>query len=234
MIITDLKSFSIHVVLTIGEQLNHTQAAVMDHTSRTFSTVPKTLCQSLMFIGEKTTCFLLAMMTVIGDFLTQLILAPVNVIRTVVLFLAQLLDIPFYMYDVFYCIPRSGKAGLVVVAVLCVIYWKVNFLAIPRLALNLVKSLCRGILKFFSILRNYKSIYQHVVNYGSGGTGQSNDNDTKALCVVCQDASVQFISLPCKHVCLCYSCVKALVDIDNRCPLCRGAVTKFERVYIPL
>lgn len=234
VILIDLKTLSVHVFVTIGQHLNDTQAAVVDHTSRTFSTVPQIICQSLVFIGEKATYAVHCLALIIIDFLTQLIVAPANVIFTAFLMLSKVIDIPYNLWEAFQDIPRPGKAGLVVVAVIWIIYLKVNFASISRRSWNLVKSAWRSILKMSAIVKNCKRILQQLANSGGDLDTVSGVSDTKALCVICQDNTVSFISIPCKHVCLCYTCVKALVNLDNRCPLCRGAVSKFERVYIPL
>jgi hypothetical protein len=167
VILVDLKNFTVHVFISIKQNLNDTQAAVVDHTFSTFSTIPRVICQSLIFIGETTTNFIFGFITLLGDFLTQIVLAPLNVIYKIMLLLVKIFDIPFYLWEIYENVPTQGKAGLLVVLVLCVIYWKVSFLTIPKRLWNIIKSSYRGLLQILNLLKNYKRIYQHIVNPSS-------------------------------------------------------------------
>lgn len=49
------------------------------------------------------------------------------------------------------------------------------------------------------------------------------------LCVVCRERPREIIILPCGHVCLCEDCS---IDINERCPVCRGGIDQKAAAYI--
>ena len=51
--------------------------------------------------------------------------------------------------------------------------------------------------------------------------------DETNTCIICQSAVIYYTLLPCRHACVCVSCVR-LVD---RCPLCRCYIDAFFRLY---
>lgn len=51
------------------------------------------------------------------------------------------------------------------------------------------------------------------------------------LCVVCHDHFKCVILLPCRHFCLCQSCVQVIQQTDPSCPLCRHYVIDSLKVY---
>lgn len=53
-------------------------------------------------------------------------------------------------------------------------------------------------------------------------------------CVICLDAPVSMLLYPCRHVCVCQNCVDTMKSKGSvSCPLCRGTVTREERVFLP-
>ncbi|KAH3848003.1 hypothetical protein DPMN_090339 [Dreissena polymorpha] len=66
------------------------------------------------------------------------------------------------------------------------------------------------------------------------GHQQNNDDyqqsdescDIRGCCCVCQTLPVFYTLLPCRHACVCRSCVKLL----DRCPICRGYIDSYFRV----
>eukprot|EP00611_Tribonema_gayanum_P012999 TRINITY_DN2374_c0_g1_i3.p2 TRINITY_DN2374_c0_g1~~TRINITY_DN2374_c0_g1_i3.p2 ORF type:complete len:277 (+),score=62.06 TRINITY_DN2374_c0_g1_i3:1350-2180(+) len=64
---------------------------------------------------------------------------------------------------------------------------------------------------------------------GASGSGGGN-----APCVLCLDADRRIALLPCGHLCLCAGCAERVVEPDGggRCPVCRGAVTAAQVVYV--
>jgi len=230
----DLKSFTIHVFSSIGQICKDTQAATISHFSSAFSTVPNHILSSLMFIGEQTLSFFQLIIYVSIDFITQIFMAPVKALQVVGLLILKCGELAVEIYN---HLPISAHVGLVVVILMCRLYWKLSVISALKRGFNLVKSLFKAIVQTLMLVKNSRRIFRQILKSSSAVEDESftsSKNGTKALCVICQDETVSFISIPCKHVCLCYTCVKHLVDVDNRCPLCRGAVTKFERVYIPL
>lgn len=51
------------------------------------------------------------------------------------------------------------------------------------------------------------------------------------LCVICHDRFKCVILLPCRHFCLCQTCVQVIEQTDPSCPLCRHYVIDSLRVY---
>ncbi len=56
----------------------------------------------------------------------------------------------------------------------------------------------------------------------------SKELDNIKKCIVCRDRPVCVLLRPCSHMCLCMSCVERL----EKCPLCRGSIDCYEKVYI--
>ena len=50
-----------------------------------------------------------------------------------------------------------------------------------------------------------------------------------ANCVICQDGNVSVLLYPCRHVCACSNCAPLL----RQCPMCRTAIDRQERVFLP-
>jgi hypothetical protein len=53
--------------------------------------------------------------------------------------------------------------------------------------------------------------------------------DESRLCVVCMDANIETALVPCFHAQFCADCAKSL----RGCPVCRGAVHRVQRIYLP-
>ena len=53
------------------------------------------------------------------------------------------------------------------------------------------------------------------------GRATSTDNDSR--CLVCWEDTTRLLLLPCRHVCVCASC---LPQLDRKCPMCRQAIVK--------
>ena len=51
------------------------------------------------------------------------------------------------------------------------------------------------------------------------------------LCIVCHDQLKCVILLPCRHFCLCQTCVSIIRETDPNCPLCRRFVTDSMKIY---
>ena len=54
---------------------------------------------------------------------------------------------------------------------------------------------------------------------------------TEKTCVVCMDAKIDTVCVPCGHLCLCQGCAP-LIDNQGNCPYCRQIITKTIRTYI--
>jgi hypothetical protein len=57
-------------------------------------------------------------------------------------------------------------------------------------------------------------------------------------CVLCMDAAVDTVLLPCGHLCLCSKCAESLrrglAPVAVNCPLCRVRVDKAQRIFLPV
>ena len=63
----------------------------------------------------------------------------------------------------------------------------------------------------------------------STSASSSSDSAVKTECVVCMDAQVSHVCVPCGHGCLCATCVQSLPD-KATCPCCRAEVSFFMRL----
>ena len=55
------------------------------------------------------------------------------------------------------------------------------------------------------------------------------ENSTDNVCVVCMDASLEVVLIPCGHMCVCESCSRQIVA----CPMCRMTVNDAVKVFFP-
>jgi len=57
-------------------------------------------------------------------------------------------------------------------------------------------------------------------------------------CIVCMDAAVDTVLLPCGHLCMCNSCCQSLTKAAKckaqslKCPLCRAVASSSQRIYL--
>ena len=55
-----------------------------------------------------------------------------------------------------------------------------------------------------------------------------------AECVICMDAPVETVLVPCCHACACADCASLLMVLNNgTCPVCRVAVEGAPRIFLP-
>jgi hypothetical protein len=55
----------------------------------------------------------------------------------------------------------------------------------------------------------------------------------ESCCVVCLSEKKEWMPVPCHHVCVCAKCkVKVETAASKKCPVCRAAFTRIERVYL--
>ena len=55
-----------------------------------------------------------------------------------------------------------------------------------------------------------------------------------SACVVCLSGDSTHALVPCGHVCVCGTCLGAVVGRERRCPMCRATVDSSMRVYLCL
>jgi hypothetical protein len=51
-------------------------------------------------------------------------------------------------------------------------------------------------------------------------------------CVICLDAAISVIYVPCRHACTCYQCCVALLQQRACCPMCRAPIERVEPIFI--
>lgn len=49
----------------------------------------------------------------------------------------------------------------------------------------------------------------------------------RSACVVCLEASIKAVIMPCMHACVCDGCLGRL----RRCPVCRAGINRAEKVF---
>jgi len=52
------------------------------------------------------------------------------------------------------------------------------------------------------------------------------------LCCICQDQEKCIMMLPCRHLCICSSCMEPLRTHRNTCPICRKQVKQMIKAYL--
>nr|XP_017219657.1 PREDICTED: probable E3 ubiquitin-protein ligase LUL4 [Daucus carota subsp. sativus] len=69
--------------------------------------------------------------------------------------------------------------------------------------------------------------------YGIGNSGEAiSDNDSGKECVICMTEPKDTAVLPCRHMCLCSECAKALRIQSNNCPICRQPIEELMEIKI--
>eukprot|EP00298_Acanthocystis_sp_HF-20_P015926 c21320_g1_i2.p1 GENE.c21320_g1_i2~~c21320_g1_i2.p1 ORF type:complete len:396 (-),score=130.75 c21320_g1_i2:62-1249(-) len=58
----------------------------------------------------------------------------------------------------------------------------------------------------------------------------SEQDDDKDLCVICMNAPISCVLVPCGHYCLCEACSASLPS--KRCPVCRGEITQTVKAFV--
>uniref|UniRef100_A0A7N0VA13 RING-type E3 ubiquitin transferase n=1 Tax=Kalanchoe fedtschenkoi TaxID=63787 RepID=A0A7N0VA13_KALFE len=69
---------------------------------------------------------------------------------------------------------------------------------------------------------------------GSSSTAESpnDDNDDGKECVICLTEPKDTAVLPCRHMCMCSDCAKALRLQSNKCPICRQPIEEIIEIKI--
>lgn len=69
--------------------------------------------------------------------------------------------------------------------------------------------------------------YNHMGdNCDTNNDNESDIDDFDDACCVCQNAMIFYTLLPCRHACVCSSCIRLL----DRCPMCRGYIDAYFRI----
>ncbi|GKC50189.1 probable E3 ubiquitin-protein ligase LUL4 [Tanacetum coccineum] len=73
-------------------------------------------------------------------------------------------------------------------------------------------------------LREIYGISQSEEKFDDAGSGEE--------CVICLTEPKNTAVLPCRHMCLCSECAKALRDQTNKCPICRQPIEELMEIKI--
>ncbi|XP_010255889.2 PREDICTED: probable E3 ubiquitin-protein ligase LUL4 [Nelumbo nucifera] len=70
--------------------------------------------------------------------------------------------------------------------------------------------------------------------YGIGNSAQAgfDDNDPGKECVICMTEPKDTAILPCRHMCMCSECAKALRLQSNKCPICRQPIEELIEIKV--
>ncbi|KAF8392474.1 hypothetical protein HHK36_022816 [Tetracentron sinense] len=70
--------------------------------------------------------------------------------------------------------------------------------------------------------------------YGIGNSAEADfdDNDPGKECVICLTEPKDTAVLPCRHMCMCSECAKALRLQSNKCPICRQPIQELIEIKI--
>ncbi|KAI3790704.1 hypothetical protein L2E82_03947 [Cichorium intybus] len=69
--------------------------------------------------------------------------------------------------------------------------------------------------------------------YGIGNSEESfDDTGSGEECVICMTEPKDTAVLPCRHMCLCSECAKALRLQSNKCPICRQPIEELMEIKI--
>ena len=53
--------------------------------------------------------------------------------------------------------------------------------------------------------------------------------ESDSTCVICMDAPLEMVLVPCGHMCVCESCSRQIIS----CPMCRKTVDNAVKVFFP-
>ncbi|XP_054805880.1 probable E3 ubiquitin-protein ligase LUL4 [Prosopis cineraria] len=74
---------------------------------------------------------------------------------------------------------------------------------------------------------------REIYGIGSSSAADFNDNDPeKEECVICMTEPKDTAVLPCRHMCMCSECAKALRLQSNKCPICRQSIEELIEIKI--
>ena len=78
---------------------------------------------------------------------------------------------------------------------------------------------------------NYNSL-EELHNVEQFQQQQEREDDDEVMCVVCLTEPKNTTVLPCRHMCMCSECARALRFQSNKCPICRNPVESLLEISI--
>ncbi|WJX27095.1 RING-type E3 ubiquitin transferase [Trifolium repens] len=73
---------------------------------------------------------------------------------------------------------------------------------------------------------------RELYGIGSSETTGFDDSDPGKECVICMTEPKDTAVLPCRHMCLCSECAKALRLQSNKCPICRQPIEELMEIKV--
>nr|XP_023923875.1 probable E3 ubiquitin-protein ligase LUL2 [Quercus suber] len=73
---------------------------------------------------------------------------------------------------------------------------------------------------------------QEIYGIGNVVEGDTEENDSGKECVICLSEPRDTTVLPCRHMCMCSGCAKALSIQTDRCPICRQPIERLLEIKV--
>uniref|UniRef100_A0A2P2J815 RING-type E3 ubiquitin transferase n=1 Tax=Rhizophora mucronata TaxID=61149 RepID=A0A2P2J815_RHIMU len=73
---------------------------------------------------------------------------------------------------------------------------------------------------------------REIYGIGSSAADGFSDNDPGKECVICMTEPKDTAVLPCRHMCMCSECAKALRLQSNKCPICRQPIEELIEIKV--
>ncbi|KAL2341244.1 hypothetical protein Fmac_009184 [Flemingia macrophylla] len=73
---------------------------------------------------------------------------------------------------------------------------------------------------------------RELYGIGSSSAADFDDNDPGKECVICMTEPKDTAVLPCRHMCMCSECAKALRLQSNKCPICRQSIEEIIEIKV--
>ncbi|XP_027355218.1 probable E3 ubiquitin-protein ligase LUL4 [Abrus precatorius] len=73
---------------------------------------------------------------------------------------------------------------------------------------------------------------RELYGIGSSAATDFDDNDPGKECVICMTEPKDTAVLPCRHMCMCSECAKALRLQSNKCPICRQSIEELIEIKV--
>ncbi|XP_029130408.1 probable E3 ubiquitin-protein ligase LUL4 isoform X2 [Cajanus cajan] len=73
---------------------------------------------------------------------------------------------------------------------------------------------------------------RELYGIGSSSAADFDDNDPGKECVICMTEPKDTAVLPCRHMCMCGECAKALRLQSNKCPICRQSIEELIEIKV--
>ena len=100
---------------------------------------------------------------------------------------------------------------------------------LSKLSVNSPTSQPNIVSNFLSLVLKWAEADNNCFNSLQGSLEATEYSDTGSMCVVCMDAPLEMVLIPCRHMCVCEGCSKHLIS----CPMCRRTVQDALKVFFP-